>query len=90
MLFGGTDGFIIFDPAKVGSNTHKAKPFFVSLKINNELVKPASTGSPLSKDAPAMDNHEIDGNVVLSHKQSNFEISFSSDSSMCGSLDTSP
>lgn len=80
MLFGGTDGFIIFDPAKVGSNTHKAKPFFVSLKINNELVKPASTDSPLSKDASAMDNHEIDGNVVLSHKQSNFEISFSSDS----------
>ena len=80
MLFGGTDGFIMFDPSKIGSNTHLASPFFVSLKINNELISASDASSPLSKDVSAIGNHETDGCVVLSHRQANFEIFFSSDS----------
>ena len=80
MLFGGTDGFIIFDPSKIGSNTHLAKPFFVSLTINNEPVNASDEESPLHKDISAMSNHEEDGNIVLTHRQTNFEIFFSSDS----------
>lgn len=63
MLFGGTDGFIIFDPSKIGSNVHKPTPFFVNLKVNSEIVRTFTEGP-----------------VILSHRQSNFEITFSSDS----------
>lgn len=80
MLFGGTDGFIMFDPRKIGSNTQKPKPFFVSLKINSETVDPMSEKSPLHSDISTMSAYSGRQDLItLSHKQANFEISFSSD-----------
>lgn len=40
MLFGGTDGFILFNPGKIGHNEQKPKVFFTDLLINSEPVKP--------------------------------------------------
>ena len=81
MLFGGTDGFIMFDPRKIGSNMHKPKPFFVEMKINSKTVKPDSEDSPLSADISTMSSCAGVNNAIrLSHRQTNFEIFFSSDS----------
>ena len=80
MLFGGTDGFIIFDPGKIGSNVHKPNPFFVDLKINSSLVRPFTEESPLSRDISTMNDADSDERIRLNYRQSNFEISFSSDS----------
>ena len=68
MLFGGTDGFIMFDPAKIGSNKHKPKPFFVRMKINSEI-----------KDISTMSSSCTGGYIRLDYRRSNFEIFFSSD-----------
>jgi AraC-like DNA-binding protein len=81
MLFGGTDGFIMFDPRKIGSNTHKPKPFFVKMTINSKIVEPDSEDSPLSADISTMSSGDSSNNPIrLSHRQTNFEIYFSSDS----------
>lgn len=80
MLFGGTDGFIIFDPRKIGSNVHKPNPFFVDLKINSNLISPSAEDSPLSRDISTMNDADSDEWIQLNYRQSNFEISFSSDS----------
>ena len=80
MLFGGTDGFIMFDPRKIGSNMQKPKPFFVEMKINSTPVDIMAADSPLSADISTMSScTEKDGLIRLTHKQANFEIFFSSD-----------
>ena len=79
MLFGGTDGFVMLDPEKIGSNTLKPKPFFVDMKINSSSIDIMSGSSPLSADISTYSSSEKDNRIRLTHKQSNFEIFFSSD-----------
>ena len=79
MLFGGTDGFVMFDPEKIGSNTLKPKPFFVDLKINSSSIDIFSESSPLTADISTYSSSENKDRIKLTHKQSNLEIFFSSD-----------
>ncbi|MGM9757340.1 MAG: two-component regulator propeller domain-containing protein [Candidatus Cryptobacteroides sp.] len=77
MLFGGTGGFIMFDPRKMGANMQKPKPFLVDLKINSKSVHPSDEDALIPVDISVMAST---GEVIrLSHKQSNLEIVFSSD-----------
>ncbi len=39
LLFGGTDGFIMFSPSDVRMNEQLARPFFTGLKVNNMPVE---------------------------------------------------
>ncbi|NDV59232.1 hybrid sensor histidine kinase/response regulator [Bacteroides sp. 519] len=81
MLFGGTNGFIMFTPSKIKYNNQKPKVFFTDLLINNERIIPGTKGSPLTKDISTLSYSEGNENkIVLSHKQSNIEICVSANS----------
>lgn len=81
MLFGGTDGFILFNPGKIGHNEQKPKVFFTDLLINSEPVKPGVKDSPLRRSITTMACDGDDGSAIeLSHRQSNLEICFSANS----------
>lgn len=81
MLFGGTDGFIIFTPNKIKYNKQKPKVFFTDLFINNKKVVPNTEDAPLSKDISTMSYHVNHSNkILLSYNQSNIEICVSANS----------
>lgn len=81
MLFGGTNGFIMFTPSNIKYNNQKPKVFFTDLLINNERVIPNSKNSPLKRDISTMSySGSNTDKIVLSHKQSNFEICVSANS----------
>lgn len=81
MLFGGTDGFIMFTPSKIKYNNQKPKVFFTDLLINNRRVIPNTKNSPLKKDISTLSYTEgRNDKIVLSHRQSNIEICVSADS----------
>ena len=81
MLFGGTDGFILFNPGKIGHNEQKPKVFFTDLLINSEPVRPGAKDSPLRRSITTMACDGDDGSAIeLSHRQSNLEICFSANS----------
>lgn len=81
MLFGGTDGFIIFTPEKIKYNNQKPKVFFTDFLINNETVVPNAKNSPLTKDISTMSYNKSNNNKIkLSYKQSNIEICVSANS----------
>ena len=79
MLFGGTNGFLLFDPQYLNKNLQKPKVFFTSLLINNQQVTNVSKDSPLAKDISTLSNQQ-EGRISLSSDQSNIEIRFSSNS----------
>ena len=79
MLFGGTNGFILFDPGYLNKNLQKPRVFFTGFSINNNQVTASSKNSPLSKDISMLAGMEKD-KIRLSNKQSNIEIRFSSNS----------
>ncbi|GGH06713.1 response regulator [Sphingobacterium alkalisoli] len=79
MLFGGTNGFLLFDPAYLNKNPQKPRVFFTGFFVNNRRVTVNSSNSPLSKDISSLSNHK-DEKIILSSKQSNIEIRFSTDS----------
>ncbi len=79
MLFGGTDGFIMFTPSKIKYNNQKPRVFFTDLLINNKRVVPNAEDSPLKKDISTLSNTE-DNKIILSHNESNFEICVSANS----------
>jgi signal transduction histidine kinase/DNA-binding response OmpR family regulator/ligand-binding sensor domain-containing protein len=80
MLFGGTDGFIMFTPSRIKYNNQKPKVFFTDLLINNKRVVPNTKNSPLKKDISTLSYAEGNNDkIVLSHKQSNIEICVSAD-----------
>lgn len=68
LLFGGTDGFILFRPEDLHYDSHKPRVFFVDLQINDHSCPPADLFSAQEKP------------VKLSHKQSNIGIRFAADS----------
>lgn len=81
MLFGGTNGFIMFTPGKIKYNNQKPRVFFTDLLINNETVVPDTKNSPIKKDISTLSyNEDNDNKIVLSHKQSNIEICVSANS----------
>lgn len=81
MLFGGTDGFIMFTPDKIRYNNQKPGVFFTDLLINNKRVIPGTEDSPLKQDISTL-SYKGDGNnkIILSHNQSNIEICVSANS----------
>ncbi|MBR1575211.1 MAG: response regulator [Bacteroidales bacterium] len=68
LLFGGTDGFILFDPSGIRRNPVKPRSFFTGLSINDVPVSPEQLYEAVHTP------------VKLSHKQSGIAVSFSSDS----------
>lgn len=81
MLFGGTDGFILFTPDKINYNNQKPKVFFTDLLINNKRVIPGTEDSPLKQNISTLSYVGANDNkIVLSHKQSNIEIRVSANS----------
>ena len=81
MLFGGTNGFIMFTPSKIKYNNQKPKVFFTDLLINNKRVIPNTKDSPLKKDISTLAYSGDNNNrILLSHKQSNIEICVSANS----------
>ena len=66
VLFGGTDGFILFRPAALRSNRHKPEVFFTGVRIND---KPVSTENYIGTSGP----------MSLNHRQSNVAVDFSCD-----------
>lgn len=71
MIFGGTNGFTIFDPAKLSPNNHIPPVVIVDFQIFNKPVTVGVEGSPLSKDISQ--THSI----TLNHHQSVFSFGFS-------------
>lgn len=81
MLFGGTNGFIIFKPDEIKYNDQKPKVFFTDLLINNNKIIAGTKDSPLEKNISILTySPKNENKIVLSHKQSNIEIRFSSNS----------
>jgi signal transduction histidine kinase/DNA-binding response OmpR family regulator/ligand-binding sensor domain-containing protein len=77
ILFGGTDGFMIFTPSKIRTNSQKPKVYFTDLKIGNNSVSQAEDNSPLASSLQTMsEDEEV---IRLKHSQSNFEIFFAPD-----------
>jgi signal transduction histidine kinase/DNA-binding response OmpR family regulator/ligand-binding sensor domain-containing protein len=79
MLFGGTNGFVIFDPTSMSDNRQRPKVFFTGFLVNNLKVTAGSEHSPLSKDISSLSNKK-DERINLTSSQSNIEIRFSSNS----------
>ena len=67
LLFGGTDGFIMFRPADIRTNPHKSVVFFTDVRVNDRSIP---TESYIGAKKP----------ISLNHRQSNVAIGFSSDS----------
>lgn len=81
MLFGGTDGFIMFTPDKIKYNSQKPKVFFTDLLINNKKIIPGTEDSPLKQDISTLSyTGDNDNKIILSHKQSNIGICVSANS----------
>ena len=86
LLFGGTDGFILFSPPReIQRNTLKPRVFFTDMRINDRSVVPGEKGAPLHRTIATMGRSAgaeacDDDLIKLSHRQSNFEIRFSTNS----------
>lgn len=89
LLFGGTDGFILFSPPReIRHNTLKPSVYFTDLRINDNPVAPGGKGSPLNRSITTMSvpagaggDDRRHGNVIeLSYRQSNIEICFATNS----------
>lgn len=80
LFFGGTSGFIMFDPQTIRFTNQKSHVFFTGFFINNSRVMPGTEGSPLKEDISVIGNGRNESKpIVLSYKQSNIEIQFSTD-----------
>ncbi|WP_206365279.1 hybrid sensor histidine kinase/response regulator transcription factor [Sphingobacterium corticibacterium] len=79
LFFGGTNGFLLFDPAHTGKNPQKPRVFFTGFLVNNTEVTASSASSPLSKDISSLSNRR-DERIRLSNSESNIEIRFSANS----------
>lgn len=79
MLFGGTNGFLLFDPVNMLDNLQKPKVFFTDFLVNNSRVTAGDKDSPLLKDISGLCNNS-NGKIKLSSDQSNIEIRFSANS----------
>lgn len=81
LVFGGTDGMLIFSPERLHLNTFRPRVWFSDLKVNNEGVVPAEKGSPLVQAVSTLGGRTGSAHIIrLSHRQNDFEIDFCSDS----------
>jgi diguanylate cyclase (GGDEF)-like protein len=71
MLFGGTEGFTIFDPEKLTANNFVPPVAIVDFQIFNKPVSPGAKNSPLTKVVSQTDS------ITLDHHQGVFSFSFS-------------
>ena len=69
LVFGGTDGITIFNPAKIGEVKDR-KPMLEDLTIHNKIIRPGK-GQPIEKSLNSCKQ------VNLKHDQNSFSISFS-------------
>ena len=69
MLFGGINGFNIFNPAEVKDNTYSPDVYISEFSISNSVIKP-SEDSPLKKSV--METSKIE----LNHSQNDFSFEF--------------
>ncbi len=76
MLFGGTLGFILFNPNNIHKNEFKPRVFFTELVINNTQEQPGEN-AVLKSHISALNIPE-DNPVTLSYKQTHIRIHFSS------------
>lgn len=79
MLFGGTNGFLLFDPVNMNRNPQKPRVFFTGFLVNSKPVTSRSVHSPIRKDISSLSNKEEE-EIRLSSKQSNIEIRFAANS----------
>ncbi len=79
LFFGGTNGFLLFDPTYAEKNPQKPRVFFTSFLVNNTEVTARSASSPLSKDISSLSNRREE-RIRLSSNESNIEIRFSANS----------
>jgi signal transduction histidine kinase/ligand-binding sensor domain-containing protein/DNA-binding response OmpR family regulator len=70
ILFGGSNGFTVFNPKAIDDNPIKPKVCFTDFKLFNKSVKIGVEGSPLKQDI----NHTHQ--LTLKHNQSIFSISY--------------
>ena len=68
LVFGGTDGFILFRPGVFGGNPHRPSVYFTSLQVNDDPVDPATLLR--TERTP----------LILSYKQNSLEVHFAADS----------
>ncbi len=71
MVFGGTEGFTIFDPAKLTSNVFVPPVTIVDFQIFNKHVAVGQHNSPLTKVISQTDS------ITLNYQQAVFSFSFS-------------
>ena len=64
MLFGGTDGFILFAPGKIKYNGQKPKVYFTDLLINSRPAVPGAKNSPLEKAISTLSYRGGEGDVI--------------------------
>lgn len=70
LIFGGTDGFSIFNPDNIRTNPFVPPVVFTDFQIFNQSVKAGAENSPLKTDINWTDQ------LTLSHKQSAFSFEF--------------
>ncbi len=70
MLFGGNNGFNLFNPELISKNTFKPNVVLTDFKLFNKSVEIGKEGSPLTKSISQTDK------IVLNHKQSVIRFEF--------------
>lgn len=70
IVVGGTDGFTLFDPAKIKLNQYVPRVAIIDFQIFNRPVVVGAEGSPLSKVISQTDS------ITLDYRQSVFSFSF--------------
>lgn len=81
LVFGGTDGFLIFSPDRLHLNSFKPRVWFTDLKVNNVVAVPSEKDSPLKQSVSTLGGKTDRTHTIrLSHRQNDFEIGFCSDS----------
>lgn len=80
IVFGGTKGFVLFDPHNIHQNMQEPKVFFTDFQINNNSIKPGNN-TILKQDISVMGvNRLSDDRITLSYDQSHIRVYFSCDS----------
>ncbi len=73
LIFGGADGFSIFDPANLATTPFAAKVFFNSLKVDNKTVEPHK---PFNNRIMLKNTINYSKQLELKHFEKTFSISF--------------